>query len=103
VPLGFHSGGAAYVLSREAVKRFYQAHHEPNTNCSKDGGGEDVEIANCLRKKGVYPGKSVDEYNRERFHHLSYSSHFNGRFAEWFLEYAENKPIAVSMNFSCFI
>jgi hypothetical protein len=78
------------------VKRFYQAHQEPNTTCVKDGGAEDIEIAKCLRTKGVYPGKSIDKNNRERFHHLSFASHFRGRFPDWFIEHAENKPVAVS-------
>ena len=96
MPLGFHAGGAAYVLSREALKRFYEAHHEPNSTCLKDGGAEDIEIANCLRKKGVYPGKSVDEHNRERFHHLTFTRHFRGEFPDWLIELAENRPVAVS-------
>ena len=66
----------------------------------KDGGPEDVEIAKCLRTVGVYPGKSVDENNHERFHHLSFKDHFHGQFANWFLEYAENKPRAVRENSS---
>ena len=90
-----HAGGAGYVLSREAIKRFYQAHHEPNTTCVKDGGAEDVEVAKCLRTKNVYPGISLDKYNRERFHHLSFASHFRGQFPDWFIEHAENKPVAV--------
>ena len=64
------------MLSREAVKRFYQAHQNPSTTCRKDGGAEDAEVAKCLRTVGVYPGKSVDEHNRERFHHLSFKAHF---------------------------
>ena len=67
----------------------------PNTTCVKDGGPEDVEIAKCLRNVGVYPEKSVDEHNRERFHHLSFKDHFRKQFANWFLEHAENKPVAV--------
>jgi hypothetical protein len=65
----------------------------------KDGGAEDIEIAKCLRKAGVYPGKSVDGYNRERFHHLTFTSHFRGQFADWFIDFAENKPVAVSSIF----
>ena len=89
----FHSGGGGYVLSREAVKRFYQAHQKPNTTCAKDGGGEDVEIAKCLRTAGVYPGKSIDKYNRERFHALSFSSHFIGPIPNWVYAKSENKPL----------
>jgi hypothetical protein len=62
----------------------------------KDGGrGEDVEIADCLRKKNVYPGKSIDKYNRERFHPLPFSNHFLGRFPSWLNRSAENKPLSV--------
>jgi glycoprotein-N-acetylgalactosamine 3-beta-galactosyltransferase len=92
----FHSGGGGYVLSREAVKRFYQAHHELNTTCEKDGGTEDVKISACLRTKGVYPGKSIDKYNRERFHAFSFSVHFIGPIPDWVYSYAENEPAAVS-------
>jgi hypothetical protein len=55
-----------------------------------------VEIADCLRKKHVYPGKSTDEFNRERFHPLSFSEHFLGRFPRWLQKYAENKLLSVS-------
>ncbi len=83
------------MLSHEAVERFYQAHQEPNTTCVKDGGSEDVEVANCLRTVGVYPGKSVDEHNRERFHALSFSNHFNVPPPSWLDTYNENKPVSV--------
>ena len=96
VPNGYHSGGGGYVLSREAVKRFYQEYHKPNTSCKYDGDAEDIAIARCLRAAGVYMGKSVDEYNRERFHPLSFANHFLGPVPDWFPSYAENKPIIVS-------
>jgi hypothetical protein len=83
-------------LSREAVKRFYQEHQKPNTTCLKDGGDEDVEIAKCLRKTGVYPGKSVDKYNRERFHVHSFLVHFLGPIPDSLYRYAENKPESVN-------
>jgi hypothetical protein len=84
------------VLSRESLRRFYEAHQDPNTTCHLDGGSEDVEIAKCLRTKGVYPGKSLDEQNRELFHPLPFSHHFRGLFPDWMDALAENPLQKVS-------
>ncbi|CAF0774224.1 unnamed protein product [Adineta steineri] len=96
VSKGYHSGGASYVLSRESLRRFYEAHNDLNSTCRKDGGAEDVEIAKCLRSKGVYPGKSLDKQNRELFHPLPYISHFRGNIPNWLKQYAENPLQTVS-------
>ena len=92
---GYHSGGGSYVLSRESLRRFYQAYNESPSKCRTDGGYEDVEIARCLRTKGVYPGNSLDEQNRERFHHLTFDDHFRGKWPHWFLSFVENPPQTV--------
>lgn len=96
VPEGYHSGGASYVLSRESLRRFSQAHLSGSSFCRKDGGAEDVEIARCLRGLGVSPGRSLDEHGRELFHPLPFSHHFRGMFPDWLHIIAENPVRKVS-------
>ncbi|KAA0203933.1 hypothetical protein HAZT_HAZT001884, partial [Hyalella azteca] len=89
---GYMSGGAGYVLSKEAVKRLVEEGLPNPKKCRKDGNGaEDVEMGTpnyflltcmykcagkCLQNLGVMAGDSRDEMGRERFfpfvpeHHL---------------------------------
>ncbi|CAF3933746.1 unnamed protein product [Adineta steineri] len=88
----YHQGGASYVLSREALKRFNQGLQKPNATCHKYGGHEDIEIRACLRSEGVYMGNTRDEKNRERFHPLNFHSHFVGPIPDWYKHRAALKP-----------
>merc|ERR1719348_1711520 len=77
------SGGAGYVLSREAVRRFVDvglAPDSPLPECrsapADDGGSEDVEMGRCMEVLRVAAGDSRDSEGRGRFfpfvpeHHL---------------------------------
>lgn len=66
---GYMSGGAGYVLSKEALRRFVErAINNPQTCRGDAGGAEDLEMGKCLEKVGVIAGDSRDTLGRETFH-----------------------------------
>lgn len=63
---GYMSGGAGYVLSREALRRFFKCFETGAcTNFSTD---EDVTMGKCMEKVGVQPGDTRDVFGRQTFH-----------------------------------
>ncbi|XP_037809526.1 glycoprotein-N-acetylgalactosamine 3-beta-galactosyltransferase 1-like [Lucilia sericata] len=77
VKQGYMSGGAGYVLSKEAVRRFVKQAIPNKDLCrAENDGDEDVEIGKCLQNVNVTAGDSRDHQARGRFfpfipeHHL---------------------------------
>ncbi len=69
VSQGYMSGGAGYVLSKEAVRKFVETGLKDPSKCRDDpGGAEDLEMGQCLQNIGVKAGDSRDELGRETFH-----------------------------------
>lgn len=64
----YMSGGAGYVLSKEALRRFIEE-GLPNETACKQGevGDEDVEMGRCLMNLGVRLGDSLDREGRYLF------------------------------------
>ena len=83
---GYHSGGAGYVLSREALSRF--AHG--NRRCKQDNGPEDYNMGVCMGRLGVELGDSRDARDLTRFHCFNIESQVEGAFPQWFLEYEQH-------------
>ena len=92
VKQGYMSGGAGYVLSKEALKRFVEVHKttQLQTCCQggysdsillpvqagvddramcrqSSGGAEDVEMGQCMQHLGVTAADSRDQEGKKRF------------------------------------
>ncbi|KAM6100965.1 LOW QUALITY PROTEIN: glycoprotein-N-acetylgalactosamine 3-beta-galactosyltransferase 1-like [Pterocles gutturalis] len=63
---GYMSGGAGYVLSREALRRLVAAF--ATGTCTHTSPVEDVALGRCLEALGVEAGDSRDTRGRETFH-----------------------------------
>ncbi|GAB6030692.1 hypothetical protein CHUAL_007545 [Chamberlinius hualienensis] len=75
-PDGYMSGGAGYVLSKEALKRFVEKGLPNKDFCRQDNdGAEDVEMGRCLTSVGVEAGDSRDNEEQMRFFPFVPSSH----------------------------
>lgn len=94
------SGGAGYVLSRTAVKRFVELAYPNKTICRQTrGGSEDQEIGKCLQNVGIVAGDSRDNQNRGRFFPFSPHGHIIPKDkSQWYWRYIFYATTDVSLN-----
>ncbi|PVD29929.1 hypothetical protein C0Q70_09188 [Pomacea canaliculata] len=88
-PQGYTSGGAGYVLSKEALRRVATLGKNASV-CRQDGGAEDMEMGKCLQNLGVKLMPSVDNLGRSRFHCFGPEGHVHGGFPNWYHHYDAN-------------
>ncbi|XP_061909074.1 glycoprotein-N-acetylgalactosamine 3-beta-galactosyltransferase 1-A isoform X1 [Entelurus aequoreus] len=84
---GYMSGGAGYVLSKEALRRFVEGFR--TKVCTHTSPVEDVALGQCLEKMGVLAGDSRDTFHRETFHPFVPEHHLTGKFSKtfWYWNY----------------
>ena len=76
------SGGAGYVLSKEAVRRFHDLALTNDSLCHDgDGGAEDAEMGKCMMNVGVKSVDARDSFGRFRFLPFTPDNHLHQR--EW--------------------
>ncbi|MED6239587.1 Glycoprotein-N-acetylgalactosamine 3-beta-galactosyltransferase 1-B [Ataeniobius toweri] len=84
---GYMSGGAGYVLSREALRRFVEGFR--NKVCTHTTSVEDLAMGQCMEKVGVLAGDSRDTAQRETFHPFVPEQHLTAKFPKsfWYWSY----------------
>ncbi|KAM4740829.1 glycoprotein-N-acetylgalactosamine 3-beta-galactosyltransferase 1-B [Anableps anableps] len=84
---GYMSGGAGYVLSREALRRFVEGFK--NKVCTHTTSVEDLAMGQCMEKVGVLAGDSRDTAQRETFHPFVPEQHLTAKFPKsfWYWSY----------------
>ncbi|KAM9344056.1 glycoprotein-N-acetylgalactosamine 3-beta-galactosyltransferase 1-A [Pholidichthys leucotaenia] len=84
---GYMSGGAGYVLSKEALKRFVKGFQ--SKVCKHTTHVEDLALGQCLEKMGVMAGDSRDTLHRETFHPFVPEHHLTTKFDKnfWYWSY----------------
>ncbi len=61
----YHSGGAGYVLSKNAFETIGEVLYRNFSFCPNTGV-EDMDIGICLKLLNILPQNSIDEYGKER-------------------------------------
>ncbi|XP_055620901.1 glycoprotein-N-acetylgalactosamine 3-beta-galactosyltransferase 1-like isoform X2 [Toxorhynchites rutilus septentrionalis] len=96
VSQGYFSGGAGYVLSREALKRFIEQALDDSAHCSTAYETEDLEMGKCMESVNVTAGDSRDFFGRKRFLPMEPVFHLTSNPAEdpnfWYNYYSFYEP-----------
>jgi glycoprotein-N-acetylgalactosamine 3-beta-galactosyltransferase len=88
VEKGFMSGGAGYVLSKEALNRFIVGSLANGSLCkAANSGVEDMELGYCMQVQNVLAIDTRDDLGRGRFFPMSVQDHIMDNTPEWYSRY----------------
>lgn len=93
---GYMSGGAGYVLSKEALRRFVKGFD--SGNCTHFSTIEDMALGKCMETMKVEPADSRDVKGRQTFHPYPpdhYLVRQPPRPRPWYLLYDHYAPVEV--------
>lgn len=96
VSQGYMSGGAGYVLSREALRRFVRGFR--SGRCSHFSDIEDMALGRCMESMEVEPVDTRDQLGRHTFHPFPpdhYLVRQPARPRPWYLLYEYYPPVEV--------
>ncbi|XP_041367291.1 glycoprotein-N-acetylgalactosamine 3-beta-galactosyltransferase 1-like [Gigantopelta aegis] len=90
---GYNSGGAGYILGKEAVRRFV-LNGPSQAYCKRKRGSEDVALGKWMLWLNVAVGSTKDVVGKERFNWHNGFSIFAGKIPEWVKRYVGNNRTA---------
>lgn len=92
---GFPSGGAGYIWSKEALKRYGKRKRNVSACKPKQRTAEDVHMGECMHYLNVKAADGRDKFNRTRFHCLTAMHFIRGSIPDWLNRFSKWELVKV--------
>lgn len=90
----FNSGGPGYTLNKAALKLLVAVAF-PTCHVTTNTSAEDVMVAECFRRYGVFPYETKDEFGGERYMPFTPGHHYRYKIpamikkgVDWYAQYS---------------